>query len=149
MKLGLYGRGLSRRGAATLGPLERAVMDQAWTQAEVTAAGVRAALTFDRRVSLSTVQSTLDRLHRKRLLTRHKQGRAFVYAAAVSRDDLLGALIAELMDDLSDSGRVSAAAHALDSATGLPAPTDADEATLQRLERWIEARRAASAGDDS
>lgn len=39
----------------------------------------------DRELSVSTVQSTLERLHRKKLLHREKAGRHFVYQAAVTQ----------------------------------------------------------------
>lgn len=52
--------------------------------------------------SLSTIQSTLERLVRKGMLERRKQGHAFLYSALVSRADLLGLLMKDVIGLLHD-----------------------------------------------
>ena len=54
-----------------------------------------------RRISLSTIQATLERLHRKGLLTRVKVSRAFRYSAAVTRGRLIGVLIRDLTHSIA------------------------------------------------
>jgi predicted transcriptional regulator len=51
---------------------------------------------------LSTVQATLERLHRKTLLARAKTGRAYLYSATMSRERLIAALIRNLANRLAD-----------------------------------------------
>jgi predicted transcriptional regulator len=89
--------------APALGVLEIAVLRYVWAQGSadgVDARGVLASLT-DRGISLSTVQATLERLHRKGLLLRTKVGRAYRYASAVSQSRLIGSLIRRLTQELA------------------------------------------------
>jgi predicted transcriptional regulator len=57
-------------------------------------------------ISLSTVQSTLERLNRKELVTRCKQGRAYIYRPALQRQHLIGGLLRDLADDVA-GGRMA------------------------------------------
>jgi predicted transcriptional regulator len=89
--------------APNLGGLEIAVLQHVWDcarECDTDARGVLASLA-DRRITLSTVQATLERLHRKGLLARSKVGRAYRYSAAVSRSRLIGTLIRELTQRLA------------------------------------------------
>jgi len=81
-----------------LGPLERRVMDFLWAVREARVRDVRDHL--GSAVAYTTVMTTLDRLFKKRLLTRRKHGRAFVYAPAVSRAEWDVRLASELFDGL-------------------------------------------------
>lgn len=77
----------------TLGDLEKAVMEALWSSDQPrTVREVTEALA-DRGPAYTTVMTVLDRLARKHLVTRDKDGRAWRYAPAASRD----AYIAELM----------------------------------------------------
>lgn len=59
-------------------------------------------ISADERSTLSTIQSTLERLVRKGMLERRKQGHAFLYTALVSRSDLLGLLLKDVIGLLHD-----------------------------------------------
>lgn len=79
-----------------LGSLEVAVLRESWaSERPVDAQGVLERV-GQGRISLSTVQATLERLCRKDLLTRQKVGRAYVYSACVSQSQLIGTLIRDL-----------------------------------------------------
>ncbi|OFC70375.1 BlaI/MecI/CopY family transcriptional regulator [Alteromonas confluentis] len=79
-----------------LGSREIDVLKLVWQQGELSAQEM--VLYFsEEQLSLSTMQSTLERLHRKKLLKRHKVGRAYVYTAAVSQSDI----VSRLMDDIA------------------------------------------------
>ena len=52
-------------------------------------------------ISLSTMQSTLERLNRKQLVSRKKIGRAYVYQAAISKEAIISRLIHEIADSLA------------------------------------------------
>lgn len=85
-----------REATPALGELEIAVMQCLWAApGELDARGVHSALA-GRRITLSTVQATVERLHRKGLVERSKLGRAYRYRAAVSQGALIGALIRDL-----------------------------------------------------
>src|SRR5215470_1365900 len=68
-----------------LGKLERQVLEETWRLGEVSVRDVHRA--FEERIAYTTLMTTLDRLFKKNLLERRKDGRAFVYSAVVSEDD--------------------------------------------------------------
>ena len=73
-----------------LGVLEREVMGVVWSRG---AASVREACgRLGSPVAYTTVMTTMDRLFKKGLLARRKVGRAFVYEATATRDELEGAV---------------------------------------------------------
>jgi predicted transcriptional regulator len=71
--------------SASLGRLEREVMEQVWRRGEVSVRDLHEH--FGARAAYTTLMTTLDRLYKKRLLARRKEGRAFLYAPAVSREE--------------------------------------------------------------
>ena len=72
-----------------LGPLEARVLDALWTRGA--ACSVRDLQPGFPAIAYTTLMTTLDRLHRKGVLSREKQGRAFAYAPVASRDDFRAA----------------------------------------------------------
>lgn len=121
-----------------LGGLERQVMAVVWTAGEIS---VREACELlDSSVAYTTVMTTMDRLFKKRLLARRKVGRAFVYTATASRDEIEGAVATELVQSL------------LQRTGGEPLPllsslvdaiSNRDRALLDELERLIREKRGA------
>lgn len=122
-----------------LGSLELQVMDRAWRTAPVSAQDLHAALEQNRDITLSTVQSTVERLCRKGLLTREKQGRAYLYVPALERGALITRMLADLIGGLGGSAV---------PASGFVNTADPmDTATLDLLENWLAACRR-SAGSE-
>ena len=124
------------QAATHLGPLEWRVLDALWQRG--TPATVRDLQPSFNDIAYTTLMTTLDRLHRKQVLARTKDGRAFVYAPSVSRAQF-------------DSGRATQALLAAVERGG-PSATpmlscfvDAlgnhDEALLTELEALVQARR--------
>jgi predicted transcriptional regulator len=66
-----------------LGPLEIAVMEILWDQGESNVHDV--VQRIDRPLAYTTVMTTLDRLYKKGLLSRHKSERAFLYSTRQTR----------------------------------------------------------------
>jgi predicted transcriptional regulator len=92
-------------------------------------------------VAYTTVMTTMDRLFKKRLLARQKVGRAFVYRAAASRDELEGAVATELVQSLLQRNRD----EPLPILSSLvDAVSDRDRALLDELERLIHEKRRAA-----
>ncbi|HEX5885423.1 MAG TPA: BlaI/MecI/CopY family transcriptional regulator [Pyrinomonadaceae bacterium] len=85
-----------------LGKLERRVLEETWRLGEASVRDIYHA--FDQRIAYTTLMTTLDRLFKKKLLERRKDGRAFVYAAAVSRDDFDRGIKADVVDGLLGQG---------------------------------------------
>nr|WP_277351256.1 BlaI/MecI/CopY family transcriptional regulator [Micromonospora sp. HNM0581] len=87
-----------------MGDLERAVMDVLWDAVPVTSPGVsvrEVAEALDgRELAYTTVMTVLDRLAGKGMVQREREGRAWRYCPAASRE----AYIAQLMLDALDLG---------------------------------------------
>lgn len=84
-----------------LGALEIEILRRLWAAAEALDARTVRDRLQGRSCSLSTVQSTLERLCRKRLIEREKLGRCYFYRSAVSREQLITRLLGDLADRLA------------------------------------------------
>jgi predicted transcriptional regulator len=85
-----------------LGKLERAVLDETWDRREVSVRDIY--LAFEERIAYTTLMTTLDRLYKKRLLDRRKDGRAFFYAPAVSREEFAHGIREDVINGLLGHG---------------------------------------------
>jgi predicted transcriptional regulator len=84
---------------ARLGNLERDVMDQIWAAtAPVTVRDVHEALAVERDLAYTTVMTVLDRLAKKGVVHRVRDGRAYRYQAASGKDQLVADLMREALD---------------------------------------------------
>ncbi|HZQ96397.1 MAG TPA: BlaI/MecI/CopY family transcriptional regulator [Candidatus Sulfotelmatobacter sp.] len=75
-----------RASSAELGPLEERLLDALWIRGNATVREL-----IDERcqdLAYTTVMTTLDRLFKKKLLSREAEGRAFRYAPLVTREQL-------------------------------------------------------------
>ena len=122
-----------------LGELELRVLEALWRRPHLDARQVREALNAEvpqRRVpGLSTIQSTLERLYRKTYIDRIKQGHAFTYHASVSRGNLLGRMLGDVIQLLHD-GRMETILSSF-----VQAAADLDEASLDELEALIKCHK--------
>lgn len=119
------------------GPLELRVLDALW--AHDGPATVRDLQPQFAEIAYTTLMTTLDRLHRKGVLTRERTGRAFRYATTHSRAALeselaAGALRAALV---SDEATLRPLMSCFVDAVG-----ERDRALLTELEALVRARRA-------
>lgn len=124
-----------------LGDLERAVMDHLWSAGPRDVKGCHHAVGTRRRITLNTVQSTMERLFRKGLLRRDKVSHAYVYEAALSREAFGAQLAREVV-----AAAVGSAAPASLLAAFVDLADRAGEDTLARMEQLIAARRASPKG---
>src|SRR5262249_27786329 len=85
-----------------LGKLERQVLEEAWRQGEVSVRDIYRA--FGERVAYTTLMTTLDRLFKKNLMERRKDGRAFLYAPLVSPDTFDQGIKEDVIDGLLGHG---------------------------------------------
>ena len=127
-----------------LGSLEREVMAVVWTAGDINVREVCERLGTS--VAYTTVMTTMDRLFKKRLLSRRKVGRAFVYAAAATRDEMEGAVATELVQSLLQrhGGEPLPLLSSL-----VDAVSDRDRALLDELERLIREKRRATESEKS
>jgi predicted transcriptional regulator len=119
-----------------LGSLERHVLALVWERGDSSVRDVCARLGAT--VAYTTVMTTMDRLFKKGLLSRRKVGRAFVYHATATRNELEGAVAAELVQSLLQRG----GNEPLPILSSLvDAVSDRDRALLDELERLIREKR--------
>lgn len=118
-----------------LGDLEKQVLHYLWDVESADAKQVHAQLNRDRGGSLNTIQSTLDRLFKKGLLAREKQGHAFQYRPAVERYAFVGQLIRDVTREFVDDDNGLVAAFTSIS-------SELSESQLEQLEQFVEAQKA-------
>jgi predicted transcriptional regulator len=119
-----------------LGALEEAVLDHLWSAGESDVIGAHAAVGKPRGISINTVGSALERLHRKRLVSRVKVSHAYRYAATLARDEFRVRRLAQAAGGI----RALASDGVLAAFVDLVADTNSE--ALDRLEELIDARRA-------
>ncbi len=112
-------------------------MDHLWSSGPQDVKACHKAVGRRRRITLNTVQSTMERLSRKGLLRREKVSHAYVYEPALSRE----AYGAQLARDVVASVVGSEAPASVLTAFVDLAERAGDE-TLARMEALIAARRA-------
>jgi predicted transcriptional regulator len=83
-------------------PLELLCLRALWRLEEGNVAAVRRVVAETRPLAYTTIMTVLERLVRKRKLSRRKVGRAFTYSAVESRDAMRRTAIRELLDGFFD-----------------------------------------------
>lgn len=89
---------------ARLGELERAVMDVLWAHEEALSVRAVHAALADRDLAYTTVMTVLTRLTAKNVVRREREGRAWLYAPAASRDTYVAELMLEALELTGDRG---------------------------------------------
>ncbi|HWZ43764.1 MAG TPA: BlaI/MecI/CopY family transcriptional regulator [Candidatus Saccharimonadales bacterium] len=120
-----------------LGSLESEIMERVWARGETSVRDLHAE--FAARLAYTTVMTTLDRLYKKGLLNRRKQGKAFLYTARMSKTEYQGTLTRHLLgmalQDIHDTQVVLSSFVEQVSKTGQP--------MLDHLEKLVKAKRRA------
>lgn len=124
---------------AALFDLEADIMEVVWTEGwgRFTVAEVQQALQAHRPLAYTTVMTTVGRLFDKGLLRREREGKRYVYQAALSREAFDQAMARELLGALPGLGPTAAMALLVDQVA------ESDTAELDRLEALIRRRREA------
>ena len=137
MKVRLRGfRRLADAVTGSLGELEKSVMATIRRDGEQGVSGVLEGLGQD--YAYTTVMTTLDRLYKKGLLERRKEGRAFVYSVRYTEAEVERTVAEDVLDRLLDSslGRVEPVL-----ATIVDRVSEKDRELLDELERLVKAKR--------
>jgi predicted transcriptional regulator len=121
---------------SALGKLEKTVMEEVWRRGRVSASDIYRA--FGERTAYTTWMTTLDRLFKKGLLTREKDGRAYIYSPRVSREEFERGVAEDVLGDLL--GRSGGGAEPL-LACIVDAVSEHDRALLDELQRLVEEKR--------
>jgi len=117
------------------GKLERRVLEALWRRGP---SAVRDLQDSFPETAYTTLMTTLDRLHRKGVLDRAKDGRAFVYTPRFTRDDLRAGLAERALHTLlgDDAARVRPLLSFL-----VDAVTRGDREALDELEQLVRQKR--------
>lgn len=122
--------------SAALGNLERQVLDVVWRRGETTVRDVVKAL--GETIAYTTLMTTLDRLYKKGLLERRKDGRAFLYKAVVTREELEQGIAEDVIEGLLGAPRVEPVLACI-----VDAVSERDLEALDELDRLIQKKRQA------
>lgn len=107
-------------------------MEVVWSHDSVTARDVCDRMTGRRERAYTTIMTTMDRLHRKGLLARTKDGLAWRYASVVGKAEFERALADQLAERILARHGETALAAFVDAAAQV------DEKLLDRLRTLIE-----------
>jgi predicted transcriptional regulator len=123
------------RNRSGLGPLETRLLELLWARAR--AATVRDLQGACPGLAYNTIMTTLDRLYRKQLLLRRRDGRAFAYEPRCTRDELLSELVSgHVSETLGTSQRSSVILSTL-----VRAVCETDSALLDQLDALVQEER--------
>ncbi|RYV00554.1 TrmB family transcriptional regulator [Shewanella sp. OPT22] len=117
-----------------LGDLEKQVLHYLWQYKPADAKQVFAYFESKRGGTLNTIQSTLDRLFKKGLLTRHKVSYAWQYEPKIEKHQLIAQLIKSVTSDFVDEENSLVAAFSSIS-------QELNEDQLLKLESLIEQQK--------
>ena len=120
---------------SALGKLEKTVMEEVWRCGRLSASDIFRS--FGERTAYTTWMTTLDRLFKKGLLAREKEGRAYFYTPRVTREEFERGVAEDVLGDLL--GRSGGAEPLL--ACIVDAVSEHDRALLDELQRLVEEKR--------
>ncbi len=113
---------------------ESVVMHTLWDRSPRTAEEVVAAIGDERQWQISTVKTLLNRLLRKQAVTALKDGRRFLYSAALTRDQWLAGESGGFLDRLFDGRVAPLVAHFSSHRKLTPADLDELKALIRKLD---------------
>jgi predicted transcriptional regulator len=120
-----------------LGELETELMERAWAHREISVRGLH--LEMGRRLAYTTLMTTLDRLYKKGLLRRRKEGKAYFYSPVFTeqqyQESLTEHFFGMVLNDRRNSGAVLS--------RFVEAVSEADQQMLEELDEIIKAKRRA------
>jgi predicted transcriptional regulator len=117
-----------------LGELEERLMAILWADHPLSVRDVNARIKRAK-LAYTTVMTTLDRLHKKGLLGRTRQGNAFLYAPAIARAEYQRRVVEASLAPMFEQGAAPVLAAFVDLAAQV------DEENLTRLEQLIAAHK--------
>jgi len=93
-----------------LGELERDVMDRLWSAGSpLTVREVHEQLAAHRKIAYTTVMTVLDRLAKKKVVRQEREGRAFRYSPAATREQMVADLMLDALGGVPGVGDRQAA----------------------------------------
>jgi len=118
-----------------LGELETELMERVWARTEVSVRDLHDDM--QGRLAYTTLMTTLDRLYKKGLLQRRKEGKAYFYAATLSERQYQESLTQHFFGMVLNDRRHSSAVLS----RFVEAVTEADREMLDQLDEIVKAKR--------
>ena len=112
------------------------MLEETWRRGDLSVRDVFVA--FEEKVAYTTLMTTLDRLFKKRLLSRRKEGRAFLYSPLVTPEELEQGIREDVIDGLLGLGPASAQPVL---ACIVDAVSELDRESLDELDRLVQKKR--------
>ena len=97
-----------------LGPLETDIMQLVWREKFTTVKKVHRSLQEARDIAYTTVMTTMTRLAEKGVLTRRRDGLAYVYTPAITKRDFEAMMVRRVLDGLMDDYEEETITYLLD-----------------------------------
>lgn len=85
-----------------LGPLETEIMQLVWRDQPTTVKKIHQALQSNRDIAYTTVMTTMTRLAEKGVLSRRREGLAYIYTPAISQREFEVMMVRRVLDGLMD-----------------------------------------------
>ena len=130
-------QGSTKPALEQLGSLETGLMEQIWNVEETSVRELYARLS--NRLAYTTIMTTLDRLYKKKMLSRRKVGKAYIYSAQLTekeyRERVAQHLIGMALRDVQDNNAVLSCF--------VDVVSEEDRQLLQQLEQLVKAKRRA------
>jgi predicted transcriptional regulator len=118
-----------------LGRLETELMERAWARGQISVRDLHQEMAG--RLAYTTLMTTMDRLYKKGLLQRRKDGKAYIYSPAMSEREYQESLTQHFFGMmLSDSRNSNAVLSRF-----VDAVSEADSKMLNELEQIVKAKR--------
>jgi predicted transcriptional regulator len=118
-----------------MGDLEAEIMECVWDLGSATVKDIHRCLLERREIAYTTVMTVMSRLATKGYLRYHAKGRAYVYEAATSREDLYSGVVRDFMSGVVADADRQVLANFVDSVAG------SDLSRLDLLSQIIEEKR--------
>ncbi len=126
---------MARRASA--GPTEREldILDVLWVSGQAGVRDVHATLNEREKLSFTAVQTMLQIMFDKGLVSRDFEGRSYVYRAAVTREEAQTTLLGDLLDRAFGGSASALMSRALDVKRATKAELDEIEALIEKARR--------------
>lgn len=124
-----------------LGSLEITILEYLWKNGAAEVKTVFAGIASNRKTSINTVQSAMERLFRKGFLEREKVSHAYVYKASISHPEIISKVIGDILGSFPSSTADNYLLAFVDYAA------DIDEDSLDALEEMIQRKRKKLGGE--
>ena len=129
--------GRQKISLAQLGELETELMERAWAYKEVSVRDLHREM--QGRLAYTTLMTTLDRLYKKGLLRRRKEGKAYFYSAILNEQQYQESLTQHFFGMVLNDRKNSSAVLS----RFVEAVTETDREMLEQLDEIVKAKRRA------